>query len=540
LRWSLRRAGPLLWGLLSSALLSAGCGSSEDAGVAPGGSGGTAGQSGASSIEFSSKGTLELGPSQAINLRVQVKPAGHHVVRFSLNGDSLDASLAATEVSTAQDGSAETTLFAPSKVSGFAVRAAVGTEVSTSLTVSVSELGFGTLRVTPDYAGKRPINSWTASVHPGRACADLKGNPPPDGALWATVSPGQILELTSVPAGSFAAVTLRASQFAGGCSDLSAIVPGKTQTLSVHVLNRPLQLADADLSMSLGLDALDYDWQLGLDSARANAKSSLLGDAESDPGALLDAMADSLDGTPGEGPRALFQIARSTNDWDQAVAAWLGAGAPSFLRDALDTWFEASAGRLVGERVISGHLRASGATPGWASWELDSVAGLTPKHAGFPTDIGKLGLSSDPDDSLLLGGSFFFFPTRMVMSLAEVQAVKSATSAEDGPAALAELVDCDGLGAELAGQGSLFDGCDAACGALACAGALELLFTRASSAANFPPASLQFSAAAATEIDAEARPTAFKGSWIGDMDVGAGAKLSVSGVASGVKPSPPQ
>src|SRR5690606_569113 len=111
----------------------------------------------------------------------------------------------------------------------------------------------------------------------------------------------------SVPAGTFAAVTLRASQFAGGCADLGSIVPSKTQTLSVHVINRPLQLGATDLSMSLGLDALDYDWQLGLDSARANAKSSLLGSAESDPKALLDAMSEALAESLGESSRALFQ-----------------------------------------------------------------------------------------------------------------------------------------------------------------------------------------------------------------------------------------
>lgn len=534
-----------LGAVFCAGLLVAGCGASDDASGGVGGSGGSGAQTGASSIEFASQSTLELEPLQAVNLRVQVKPAARHAVRFSLNGDSLDASLAATEVTTGDDGVAETTLFAPSKVASFSVRGAVGTEVSASLTVSVSELGFGTLRVTPDYAGKRPVSSWTASVHPGRACSDLSGNPPPDGALWTTVSPGQVLELTSVPAGTFAAVTLRASQFAGGCADLGSIVPSKTQTLSVHVINRPLQLGATDLSMSLGLDALDYDWQLGLDSARANAKSSLLGSAESDPKALLDAMSEALGESLGESSRALFQVARAANSWDQEVSAWLGADAPSFMRDALDAWFEASATRLVGDQVISGHLRASGATPGWASWELDAVAGLAPDRAGFPPDIGKLGLSSDPDDSLLLGGSFFFFPTRLVMSLAEQKAVAAATNAEDGASALGELVDCEGLAAELSSlpgnsPGLLFEGCDAVCGALACHAALELLFTRASAATSHAPAGLQFSAAAATEIDAEARPTAFMGSWIGDMEIGGDAKLSVSGVASGSKPTPPQ
>src|SRR5690606_7832705 len=123
------RLSPVFLGAVFCAgLLVAGCGASDDTSGGVGGSGGSGAQTGASSIEFASQSTLELEPLQAVNLRVQVKPAARHAVRFSLNGDSLDASLAATEVTTGDDGVAETTLFAPSKVASFSVRGAVGTE----------------------------------------------------------------------------------------------------------------------------------------------------------------------------------------------------------------------------------------------------------------------------------------------------------------------------------------------------------------------------------------------------------------------------
>ncbi|MCB9586440.1 MAG: hypothetical protein H6718_13645 [Polyangiaceae bacterium] len=524
--------------LALSALPACGASDAEDmAGVgASGGSGGTAGQSGAASIDFDSTGTLEVAPLAAIELTVQVRPAGAHSVRFSLTGDSLDASLAATEVATDANGVATTTLFAPSSVTSFNVRASVGTEVSASRTVSVSEQGFGALRIKPQYAGNRDISSWTASVHPGRRCSDLAGNPPPDGALWTTVSPGQTIEIESVPAGTYAAVTLRASQFAGGCSDLSGVLAGETKSVDVTVINRPLQLSETDLDMTLGLDDLSYDWELGLDSARASAKSALLGGAQSDVDALLNAMAASLPAAES----ALFQTNRDSGAWDSQVSAWLGADAHEVLRSTLDQWFEASAQRLSGDRVLYGKLQAVGSTPGWGTWRLEEVAGLSPTKAGFPPDIGKLSLSADPDDSLLLGGSFYFFPSRLVVSAAEQQAVSVSSNAVNAPEALAEVVDCDGLGAELAGQGVLFDGCDGVCGAVACRAALTTLFTRARDASADAPATLTFSAAAATEIDAEARPTGFQGTWVGEIASSYEAPLSVSGSAEGAQSIPPQ
>lgn len=523
---------------LLASFLSA-CGASDESSAIPGGSGGSggsAGQSGAASIEFAATGTLEVSPLEAIELVVQVRPAARHTVRFSLTGDSLDASLATTEVATDSDGIATTTLFTPSSVTSFNVRAAVGTEVSASRAVSVSEQGFGALRVKPQYSGEREITSWTASVHPGRRCSDLSGNPPPDGALWTSVSPGQIIEIESVPAGTYAAVTLRASQFAGGCSDLSEVLAGETKTVDVTVINRPLQLSETDLEMTLGLDALDYDWELGLDSARASAKAALLGDSASDVDALLDAMAESLPSADA----ALFQTSRDVGAWDAEVAAWLGSGADNALRSALNEWFEASASRLSGDRVLYGKLQAVGNTPGWGTWHLEEVAGLSPTKAGFPPDIGKLSLSADPDDSLLLGGSFYFFPTRLVVSAAEQAAVTSSGNAADAPEALAELVDCDGLGASLAGQDVLFEGCDAACGASACRAGLTVLFNRARDASTEYPSTLTFSAAAATEIDAEARPTGFLGTWVGEIQGSTQAPLSVSGKAEGAQALPPQ
>ncbi len=544
---ALPRLAPDRWGssplkalalVALSAAVAAGCGASEDSsanGSATGGSGGSAGQTGAASIEFSNEGTLEVAPLVAIELAVQVRPEGQHSVRFSLTGDSLDASLAATEVTTDSSGVATTTLFAPSHVTSFNVRAAVGTEVSASKTVSVSEQGFGTLRVTPEYSGGREVTSWTASVHPGRRCSDLSGNPPPDGALWTTVSPGQTIEIDSVPAGTYSAVTLRASQFAGGCSDLAGVMAGETKSVAVQVINRPLQLSETELDMTLGLDDLNYDWELGLDTARASAKAALLGESESDIDALLDAMAQSLP----SGDAALFQSSRDSGAWDAQVAAWIGSGAEKVLRSTLDQWFEASASRLSGDQVLIGKLQAVGSSPGWGTWHLEEVAGLAPAKAGFPADIGKLSLSADPDDSLLLGGSFYFFPSRLVVSAAEQQAI-SASGTATAPEALAEVIDCDGLGASLAGQGVLFEGCDGVCGALACREGLSHLFKRARDASGDTPATLTFSAAAATEIDSEARPTGVQGTWVGEIEGSTQAPLSISGSAKGAQSLPPQ
>lgn len=518
--------------MLAALALGAGCGSSAgDGGVGgTGGSGGTGGD-GPTAVDFIPGQTLELTPLEAVDLQIRVRPPARYPVRFSLNGNSRDASLAATTLHTDAEGLATTTLFAPSQVASFTVRATVGNEVSAALAVAVSELGFGTLRITPSYGGQRQVSTWTASVHTERRCTDLSGTPPPDGALWAHASPGEALRLGSVPAGSFYAVTLRASQFAGGCTDLPSIVAGEEKAVSVQVFNRPLQLDQVQLSVMFGVSPEESDWEVAHGAAKDAALTALIGDSEHDVDALLDAMAERA----GADAQLLIE-ARAVGDWDARVHLLLGDPAERALRDALGAWIDRGTARLVGPDVLSAALSASAAGP---MLQLRRVAGLTPTVAGFSEQVTGFGFSADPDDSLLFGGTLSYLPTRLALAAAEQHGLDTPG---DLAAALSAVVDCAALSQDLASADEpheVFSGCDLDCAEQLCLEAVSELVERARAASDAAPVKVMFSATALAEVDSEARPSGFTGTWVGELTGFPQRTLRLSGTSRGQRPGGP-
>jgi len=532
-RRTLSRSGVLL--LSASLFAASGCGSSDDVTASSGGAGGTGAQGGApnapTTLSFDEADTLTLIPGESHDLIVSATPAGDYTVKFSLLGDYKDASLDTSEAQTDSAGVAHVTVNAPSSATTFSVRAAVGDSVSSKLGVSVSASGFATLQVMPTYAGKRGVSYWTASVRTGTTCADLSGDLTTDGDIKGTAPDGQIPQIGSVPVGPALAVTLRGGFSIAGCQDVVDIAAGEVNAVKVKVTDLPMQLAETDLELSLGLDPLKTSLDVLLN--KDAVLSALVSGGADDGQALLEAMQSA---TPDTATAAAFQLARKTNNWDTSLAAALGN--PKAIRALVGPWLSQGLANLATTQCFQGSLRGAGKTPGHAYIELSSVGGVDATEANLAAPT-LAAWTADPDDTVLLGTTLFFAPSRLATAVAVLPAKAAAPSASNVPSALAALLDCQTVGATLAGTGDAYPGCDASCAEALCEAGLEAMWNDARNASVGTAGTLVIAATGKAGVDDNARPAAFSGSWIGSFNSGSGT-LAVSGPASGAKPPPPR
>jgi hypothetical protein len=481
-------------------------------------------------------------PGERRQLSVRASPAGEYLVRFALLGDVRDASLDRSEAYTSDNGEAELELTAPTgagAVTTFTVRASAATAVTAQIAVSVSEGGFATLEVVPSYAGSRSVSSWVASVRPGTDCAALPELPAPDADLTArSAAEDEAPVITAVPVGRVLAVTLRADYFAGGCTEVSELAADQRTQVVVLVTDVPLKLEQTSLEVGLGVDNVTPSWQEVLEPLVSQATEALLGDSDDDVDALLDAMHESA---ARDDAADAFAAARSAASWDELVAtAWDPSLAATAIREVAADWMSSAAGELD-PRTIEGRLVSAGDMPGRARLSLDSFCGVDAQSAGFVVS-NLVSWNADPDDTVLLGATLFWLPSQWLAHVALSAAGADVEAPASVPAALASILDCPGLGTELAesvdAAGEAFDTCDSSCLQAHCETAFDSLWTRVAEASAAAPATLQLSAAGAAKVDEAARPVAFDGSWLGTLD--AGSPASLGGPAWGTMRAMPQ
>ncbi len=535
-----------------SALLVVGCGASSDSGISTpnGGSGGGSPVGVPTSISFEPSSTLALEPGEQRTLRLVAKPPASYHVRFALIGEAGNAALDKSEVDSNAKGIAQVGLTAPTAPATFRVRASVGTGVSAEAAISVSAGGFVTLTVHPDYSGKRLRwgDTWVASVRAGTDCASLTGTPPPDGDLKATSLVAQNLfftdpQIDKVPVGPALAVTVRAGHFAGGCTDVQTLVAGQENSVTVPVVDRPMQLDQTDMGVELGIDTTSQEWTQTISSTVDETTNALLDGAPDDVVALLDAMHTALGQAS---PATAFAQARSANGWDSLLYTVLGNGASHVIRTPVQTWLAAGAQTFGATTAFVGHLSGQGQSAGTADLTLSSIGGLAPAAVGSPSDVGQVSWSADPGDTVLLGAKLSWMPSLLVSSLALAPAQADAPTATTVPEALADQVGCTAIGVALAGASAnkteAYPGCDAACAAALCGNGLVVMWDRArdSSAAKVEAATLDISATGSVDaLDDTAVPKHFEGSWVGKLSQGQ-TTISVGGPATGYSsPSPP-
>jgi hypothetical protein len=518
-------------------LAAAGCGGGNDASAGSAGSGGSGGSAGApagpSAIAFSDQDALQLVPGQSHSLTVVATPPGAYTVRFSLLGDYKDASVDRSEVDTDSSGRAEVLLTAPSSATTFSVRAAIGETVAAKLAVSVSASGFATLQVAPSYQGDRSVSYWVASVRTGAKCSELSGDLTSDGDLKGTAPNGQVPQVSSVPVGPALAVTLRGGYSIAGCLDVAKVNAGEINALEIQVNDLPMQLADTDLELSLGLDPPKGD--IGAVLGQAAVLSAFGAGTNSDAQALLDSMQAA---TPDTGASTAFGMSRKAEGWDATVASLLGD--PKAIHKALAPWLTEAASSFTGTKTLEGRLHAAGKSAGHADFELEKVAGVDASLAGLaPTTLASW--SAEPDDTVLLGTTFFFIPSRVLAALATPPAIAAEPGASNVPEALSLAVDCASVATALTQNGDVYPGCDAACTEKLCTAGLASLWETAANASleTGAMALLSVAATGAASVDDNAAPLGFSGTWLGALAVGIDS-LPLSGPATAAKPPPPK
>ena len=524
--------GTARWALLVGvASICAACGG-DAAEAGGGGSGGTGGSaSGPSSLTFEPSTTLALAPGEKRKLGVKASPPGKYPVRFALLGDADDAALDTSETSTDAAGSAHVALFAPSSARAFSVRASSGDKVAASVAVSVSASGFGALQVVPAYAGKRTVSHWVASVRTGVTCAELTGSLLEDGDLKASAPFGSVPQVDFVPVGPTLAVTLRGAEAMVGCEELAELTAGEVQTIEVPVVDIPIQLGDAKLDVTLGLDGAKGKWNdlLGVDSMLL-----AFSPATNDASALLDAM-------QAQAGDAGFQAARKTGGWDAALVNVLGG--QNALRTKLSPWLGQGAEAFASPDVIRGRLTRAVGSDASAWFQLDSVGGANPSEAGAAEKY-LASWQPQPDDTVALGVDLQFLPSELVALLAVAPAKATVAGASSVPAALAELASCKSVAQALVaagtGSGQAYPGCDASCAQKLCLSGLELQWSWARGASTQPAAPTALLAVAATAeatVDDHAQPSALSGSWVGTFSTGE-KSAPVTGSATAKTPAP--
>ena len=489
-------------------------------------------------VRFEQEGTITLAPGELRKVRVFASSATGAAVRFSLIGAALDGWIESAAAKVDASGAATIALHAPNQPTTFHLRASIVLEsgesgASAEASVAVSAQGFGALRVRPQYTGKRQVDAWTASVVARTTCADLAALLPgePEGALGGKAPLGKPILVLNAPVGPNLAVAVRAGHYAWGCADTTGLKADGTLDVKVTIVDKPIDLGatDLDLALTNQPDAGDYAALIG--GATALLRDTFLPEASTEAGLLLAAMAGAA---PSE-ESAAFDAARAALGWDDLAAAHFAA-LPISLRERSTAWI--AAGLLGQAPVLTARLRAKGGAPGVAELRVLTIGSIDAALAGVPAS-SPFAWTADAADTLILGGTVQWQPTRLVGAAALMGARIEQPSAVTMANALAQAADCKGLAEDLSG----FEACDTACLAALCEQALAdrwALGLAASSEEN-QIGHLALTAAGPVQLDDRAEPRGIKGSWIGTVSDGvfsAKVKGSFEGTPPDVTPIP--
>lgn len=490
------------------------CGANDASSFAPpspSAAGGSPGQVEVS-IRFDSDGPLVLGPREAREIKVVVSPPTARDVRFALL-NAHDAALDRSAVVTDTKGQASVGLTAPSSLVSFTLQAFVGGAVA-SLPAVVRSPNSTRVEVVPVYSGSRKVEEWVASVHPERTCAGFGPVPRDDSKHFSRIAADQSASIGPVAPFPEFAVTLRAGQYVGGCTDVKDWAPSKELRISVIGLDNPIDLEASDLDVALGVPAQDPAFSRAVEQGLAALREAFRSGADTDATALLDAMESEL----GRAARRELQAARAGSDLDGALTAHARVGR-SGLSDTLNEWVRVGQSALFSPRAFEGSLSADPeGTRGVPSFVLERVGQLA--AADLDAQVTRTTWSADRSDTLAFGATISFQHAALLAGLAAAPG-RAATGALDGPTALAKAADCAAIAkvleeAALRESIELSASCDSSCLATACAGAVATLWNRA--ATQDLEATLTLTAVGHAEVGNRAQVIEVpSGEWVGRL-----------------------
>jgi hypothetical protein len=452
-------------------------------------------------VSFEHAGTLTLVPGETAELSAVGKPAAPYAMTFLLTGDSLDASLDRTDVIADENGRATVTLRAPNTSTYFAVRVELDEGPSATLNVAVSDQGFGTLSISPDYDGNRDTREWVASVVTGTDCEALEESFPmdPEGPTPVTGEPGTPIVIEDIPVGPNLAVFLRGGHYMWGCADVTDLVAGEVLDVGVPIADAPLDLAGAELELVLDIEPNDQQWPTFIADQRAALVDAFLGGQTQDA-MLVDAMAELYTGDAQE-------YATASASWDVAghfsgAGVDLGASIAAFVDDGMTTE------PLEITALVSGVDNA----PDHAVLTLLTLGSATPEDMHIPAEY-VTSFTADPNDTVRLGGTLFWMPSRYFGHVAAQSGLAQHPTQTTFAEVLSEVAACDSL--VLPGLSQCMDSCVVDL----CAAALEARWETAlaSSAAALSWGELPFESSGASRFDDSAVVTGFSGTWLGEL-----------------------
>lgn len=484
------------------------------------------------SVDFDQIGTLTVGLREEHTLSVVVDPPENQEVNFVLLGSPLDATLDRAAVVTNDKGRATITLRTPNQSTTFRIRSWIMRGPADEVTVDAVGDGFAPVEIVPIYKGNRPITEWTASIVARATCADISPLLPAEvaGAIAGHGFVGEPLIVKDAPVGPSLAVTVRAGEFAWGCSDAHDLVVGQTMKVKVNVIDKPIDVGATNLDVTFVLkpDPKAYGELLQTTSA---LMTDALFPKGFDPGSsLLDAIASRVP----EPMTAAFADARLLGAWDATTAIHLGL-LPALSHDALQAWLLSSLVDEPSEFVAT--LKALPKVPGSATLSPVRLGSVLAQDAGMP-GMHLASLSLDVGDVMHLGGSLFWLPSRYMGAVLTQKTLQNAPEATTMADVLSTLAACDVLGQTLGG----FDTCDATCFASLCHEALADRWANAIDASAYSGSlgTINVAAAVSTSVDNTAVPTSFQGSWLGSISDGnLVAKISKAELSAQLPVIPP-
>ncbi len=471
----------------------------------------------AESIVFSPADTVLLKPGDTAVGTVVVQPDATYDVTLALVEGSVDAALSATVIRTAADGRGQFSIVASSVPASFGVRATTGTK-SAILPVSVSNSGYATLKITGNYSGTRHVADWLATLKSGESCSTFGSSLPDDGAIFAesTASPPSIV-VQDVPVGPTQSLVLRGDHSVWGCKDLPVLT-------SQEVLEVPVQLFDipatygpdpvpALFTISTNVDV----WATNLASTKSVLIDAPEQSATSDIDLFLDKMRAATNDTA---LQADLDQRRINGNWHAILAnqwATLDGSSDRCIATALDKWLSGAIATIAEGITFETSLTliSPSASPGQEQLNLKSMAGY-PTDDYAPITAFPLSTTFGANDSLAASSAITFNEAHLLRSLAVTAARRQLPNSADVPNALASLLQCDILAANLNSAASGSSACDAACLTQLCSQATMLIWADTASAADqCGVTKLTLSCSGTLQLDAAAMVQGYSGNWLG-------------------------
>lgn len=471
---------------------------------------------GEETIHFDPSTTLMLEPSESAQLTVIVSPARRQTIAFELLTETpdFDGFLREGQSRVQEDGEASVELKAPTQPGIFQVRASLNDAVQAARAISVSDQGYGTVVVKPTYEGKREIRQWTASARANTTCEAIE-SVWEDGPLVATGSASATIE--SVPSGPTIAVTIRGEQLVSGCTNVTDVAADETKQIEIAVTDRPINVSDGVLELTLGVDSMTTGFASHLEAAMARGTASFRGEELSDAAALIARMQAQMDSAEAEA----FALAAQSFDFVTAVNSAWETGAP--ITQALSELFNLGASRIVGPETFSGRLELAGET---SQFYLVSAAGVPAAVSGFFQGSTWM-VAGETGDTLVLGGALTYEPVRWLAAIADLENEGASTEP------LFFAADCEAVAEALvaSAEGPTHDECAETCLVSHCEQAMLDVWPEATMSGN-GLSTLQVGMTGDATLTGAARVDSVLGSWVGRLGTD---ETSLKGPAEGIR-----